>query len=155
MMATAKKAVKSKPKAKKSAVKKIVVAKKKAAAPAAKKKASKPAVKKKAVSKKAARPVVKKKAAKPAAKKRPAAKKKSPGSSGGSAIVKALRDDIKALKAQVQGLKADVVNASKHADILGKLTAKRSTAIAKFVSLWDRKAHAGATKSAKPKKKKK
>ena len=96
--------------------------------------------------------MVKKKAVKPAAKKRPAAKKKSPASSTANARVKALLANIKVLKKHIQGLEKDVVNAAKHADILGKLSAKRGKAIAKFVSLWDRKAHAGA---ARPKKKKK
>ena len=105
--------------------------------------------------KKSTRPVAKKKAAKPAARKRPAAQKKSPASSAVGARVNALQANIKALKKQIQGLKNEVVSAAKHADILGKLSTKRSTAIAKFVSGWDRKAHAGAARVGKPKKKKK
>ena len=144
MMATSKKAVKSKPKAKK-ATKPAV--KKKAAKPAVKKQAVKKAVKK-VVKKKVSRPVVKKKAAKPAT------KKKSTASSAASARVKALQANINALRKQILGLKNDVRVANKRAEAIGGLSAKRSAAVAKFVSGWDRKATAAASRSARPKKKK-
>ncbi len=151
-MATAKKAAKPKPKATKSAVKKKArktKVKKKATKPAERRKATKrPAAKKKvAAKKKATRPAVKKKAARPAARKRPAAKKKSSASSAANA-------KIKALQKQILGLKNDVRAANRRADALGKLSAKRGAAIARFVSGWDRKANSAAARSAKPRKKK-
>ena len=151
-MATAKKTAKPKPKARKPAVRKKArkpaVKKKVAKRPAAKrkvaakKKATRPATKRKAT-----RPAVKKKAARPAARKRPAAKKKSSASSAANAKVKALQK-------QVAGLKNEVRAANRRADALGKLSAKRGAAIARFVSGWDRKANSAAARSAKPRKKK-
>jgi len=64
-----------------------------------------------------------------------------------------LQASINALKKQVLGLKKDVRNANKRADALGKLSSRRGTAIARFVSGWDKKAQSAAAKTAKPKKK--
>ncbi len=167
MMAKAKKAAKSKPKAKivsKPAVKNKAgksAVKKRAAKPAVKKKASKPAVKKKTARKKASRPAVKRKAAKPAVEKRPvakkrsAAKKKSSASSAANARARALKANINDLKKQIRGLMSAVGSANKRADALARLSARRGTAIAKFVSDWDRKANSAVAKAAKPKRKKK
>jgi hypothetical protein len=69
--------------------------------------------------------------------------------------VKSLEATIKALKNQIAALKEEVKSHGKHVNLLDNLSAKRSSAIAKFISGWDRMAHAGAAKSAKAKKKKK
>ena len=66
-----------------------------------------------------------------------------------------MQANVNALKKQIQALKNDVRAANKRADALGKLSAKRGAAVAKFLGGWDRKANAAAAKSAKPKKKKK
>jgi len=58
------------------------------------------------------------------------------------------------IKKQVAGLKNNVKAANKRADSLGGLSAKRGAAVAKFVSGWDRKANAAASKSARSRKKK-
>jgi hypothetical protein len=58
------------------------------------------------------------------------------------------------LQKQIQVLKNEVRTAIKRGDALGKLSEKRGAAIARFVSVWDRKAHSAAARSAKPRKKK-
>jgi hypothetical protein len=64
-----------------------------------------------------------------------------------------MRTSIQALKKEILGLKKDVRSANKRADALGKLSAKRGAAVARFVSGWDKKAQSAAGKTAKPKKK--
>jgi len=65
-----------------------------------------------------------------------------------------LQASVNALKKQIQGLKKDVSEATRRADALKKMSAKRGAAIAKFVSGWDRKAAAAVGKVKKSKKKK-
>ncbi len=81
------------------------------------------------------------------------AKKKPPASIAENARVKALTANINALKKQVQGLKNDVRNANKRTDALGRLSAKRGAAVARFVGGWDRKANSAAVRPTKSKKK--
>jgi hypothetical protein len=61
---------------------------------------------------------------------------------------------MNALKKEVAALKAKVKDAEKRADALGKLSAKRGTAIARFIGGWDKKAHSAVSKAMKSKKKK-
>jgi hypothetical protein len=66
-----------------------------------------------------------------------------------------LQANIRALKKQIAGLKEEVKSHGKHVNLLDSLSAKRSSAMARFISGWDKMAHAGAAKSAKAKKRKK
>ena len=68
--------------------------------------------------------------------------------------LKALQASVRELKKEIRKLKAEAVAASKHVEMHGMLTNKRTAAIAKFVSSWDKKVHKAIDKKIKAVKKK-
>ena len=81
-------------------------------------------------------------------------RKKSAASSAANVRLKALQASVRELKKEIKKLKAEAVAAARHVEMHGMLTNKRTAAIAKFVSSWDKKVHTAIDKKIKAVKKK-